>query len=359
MRTTLHTVSIIAAIVTILIGILVIIGWFTNSDFLRILANRAFFVFLTAVFVLPVFILLSIRNDISVRKKTEVQLRENGEQIQTIFNPAPDTVIVRVEEKTREIIQSEKKFRKLIETSTDIISLTDENFKTIYRSSSAVRVTGWTNEEREKLGVTKLFHPDDLAKVQMAMKEILKTPDKPLHVRYRHLHKDGHYIWLDGMMTNMLNDETIKAILFNLRDITENKNAEESLRKTIKEISDYKYALDESSIVAITDQKGIITYVNDNFCKISKYNREELIGQDHQIINSGYHSKEFIRNLWVTIANGKIWKGELKNKAKDGTVYWVDTTIVPFLNEHGKPYQYVAIRADITERKHVEENIKA
>jgi PAS domain S-box-containing protein len=134
--------------------------------------------------------------------------------------------------------------------------------------------------------------------------------------------------------------------------------SEVKLEQTLKELADIKFALDQSTIIAITDQRGIITYVNDEFCRISKYSRPELLGQDHRIINSGYHPKEFIRDLWTTIASGKVWKGELRNRASDKSIYWVDTTIVPFLNSEAKPYQYVAIRHDITQLKLAQEQIQ-
>lgn len=152
--------------------------------------------------------------------------------------------------------------------------------------------------------------------------------------------------------------EHIDILLSSLEEVMDDKELFAQTKKSLTELIDVQFALGVSSIVAITDKSGKIKYVNDKFIEISKYSKEELIGQDHRIINSGYHPKSFFRDLWQTISNGYVWTGEIRNRAKDGSYYWVNTTIVPFLDENDKPYQYLALRNEVTKLKLVEQELK-
>lgn len=200
-------------------------------------------------------------------------------------------------------------------------------------------------------------HREDKEFVKLMCNELLQEK-RDCSYQYRIVLKNGIVKNIMAKCRPELDkDGNLVTVYTMIQDLTIIKRNEIALEKSLKNVIDYKQALDAASIVAITDVKGIIQYVNDNFCKLSKYSREELIGQDHRIVNSGFHSKDFIRNIWRTISNGKIWNGEIKNKAKDGTIYWVNTTIIPFLNENNKPYKYLSIRYDITEQKHAEAEI--
>jgi PAS domain S-box-containing protein len=168
----------------------------------------------------------------------------------------------------------------------------------------------------------------------------------------------GNLKWIRTIGRPEVIDGKCVRIQGSFQDIHQQKTAQLSLESSLKTLKDYQFALDQSAIIAITDKEGIITSVNDNFCKVAKYSREELIGNSHKIINSGYHPPEFFNELWRTISAGFVWRGEIKNKAKDGSFYWVDTTIVPFLDENRKPKQYLAIRFDVTKRKEIEVELK-
>ncbi|MCH6233833.1 PAS domain S-box protein [Cognataquiflexum rubidum] len=169
----------------------------------------------------------------------------------------------------------------------------------------------------------------------------------------------GNLKWVRTIGKPVIENGKCVRIFGSFQDIHQLKEAEIYLKASLNSLESYKLALDQSAIIAFTDANGVIISVNDNFCKTSKYNREEIIGHTHRLINSGFHSKEFFKDLWDTITSGKVWRGEIRNKAKDNSYYWVDTTIVPFIGEDNKPYQYLAIRFDITSRKLAEERVLA
>jgi PAS domain S-box-containing protein len=160
---------------------------------------------------------------------------------------------------------------------------------------------------------------------------------------------DAHALFKNGVF--------VHARLFT-RDISDKKNTETIAQETLASLQFQKYALDRSAIVAATDRDGIIISVNERFCEISQYSAAELIGKTHRVINSGYHPPEFFRDLWAVITSGQVWNGEIKNRAKDGSYYWVATTIVPCLDESGQPFQYLSIRFDVTSRKQAEESVR-
>ena len=252
--------------------------------------------------------------------------------------------------------QSEAKFRTIFEIATLGIAQVDPtNGRVILVNSYYESITGYSADELLKMNFLELTHPDDREKDWELFSKAARGEEEYKNEK-RYIKKDGTIVWVRIHLAFIRDDKgkPIRTVAI-CENITERKTAALQLEKSLKALKDYKSALDQSAIVATTDKKGVITSVNSNFCEISKFEKEELIGNTHRLVNSNHHPKEFFKVLWKTIKSGNIWRAEVKNKAKDGTYYWVDTTIVPFLDQENKPFQYLAIRFDITERKKAEQ----
>ncbi len=250
-------------------------------------------------------------------------------------------------------------FRTIVEAMPTAIVLTNSGGEIVLVNAGAERLFGYEREElpgkRIEVLVPERFravHTSDRASYVRDPEARPMGHGRDLFAR----RKDGSEVPVE-IGLNPINTPDGMLTLSVVIDIAQRKAAEGRQAATLRELEELRTALDEHASVAITDAQGTIVYANDKFCANSKYSREELLGQDHRIVNSGYHSKAFMRDLWETIRRGQVWKGEIKNRAKDGSYYWADTTIVPFRDADGVPHHYIAIRANITERKQAEAEV--
>jgi PAS domain S-box-containing protein len=208
-----------------------------------------------------------------------------------------------------------------------------------------------------------LVHPDDLQAANERLAAHFDGREDSYVIEVRMMQKNGQYRWVmsAGRVARWSADRKPLRMAGVHIDIDETKRAQVTMSRSrsiaeraVRETQALRAALDEHSLLSIADRSGRILEVNTGFCKISGYAREELLGQDHRILNSGMHPRSFWVEVWKCIASGRAWRGEVCNQRKDGSLYWVDSTIVPHLDEHGKVEKYVSIRFDITARKKAE-----
>lgn len=279
--------------------------------------------------------LLGIARDITDRKQMELSLQESESRNRRILEAFPDLLFW---------LNSEGIFIEYRATEDSSLLIPSSQFlgKNI----------------REVL-------PPELAQITLeSVKKCLATQELQIY-EYSLMIKDNlEYFEARIVFINKKDEVLILARNISDRKLAEmtlkemNETLEIRVKKRTQELQFQQFALDQAAIVVITNAQGMITYVNEKFLEISQYRADELIGKSHRLINSGYHSRGFFKELWSTISQGNVWKGEVKNRAKDGSFYWVDTTIVPFSDETGKPFQYLAIRMDITKRKEAEEALR-
>lgn len=240
----------------------------------------------------------------------------------------------------------EEELYQIHETAPDIICTADFEGRFQRINPAATRLLGYSRDELLELSLDKLIHPDDRASSRQAFEKLL-AGEGVTYFENRYLTAKGAIVHLAWSATAQIDETKIYAVA---KDITEKKKMEIRLIASNKSLQDIKYALDLTTNIIVTDFDGYILEVNDSTCRLSGYSRKELIGAHTRINNSGAHPEEFFEEMWNTIKAGKIWRGEIKNKHKDGSYYWVDTTIVPLSNEDGILTRFMAIRVDITER---------
>jgi PAS domain S-box-containing protein len=265
--------------------------------------------------------------------------------------------------------QNAEQTRILLNTLSDGVFATDEHGRLTFMNAAAEKMLGWKESElREQPFHEKVqfFLPDGVAipfdlspQLEVMQKRVQIDSDGLLSAR------SGDRVPVEYHARPIIIEGKLVGALVSFQDISLRQEAEHNLRiaydrlkETLSELEFQKFALDQHAIVSIADHHGKITYANGKFLEISRYSSAELLGQDHRLLNSSHHPHEFFKEMWQTIGRGQIWRGEIRNRSKNGSFYWVDSTIVPFMNEQGKPVRYVSIRTDITARKEMAQELQ-
>ena len=302
---------------------------------------------------------LAIARDVTARKAAEqavLRLNKDLENRVEERTSQLEASLAQLQSNQEKLRHSEEHFRLLVEGVRDYaIFMLGPDGHIVSWNEGAERIQGYKASEVVGEHFSLFYAEDDVDGGLPGEALRVAAIEGRFQEEGQRVRKDGSHFQADVVIT-ALRDEASELRGFSqvTRDITARKEAEEALRGSLRRMADLKAALDESAIVAITDGQGKITYVNDRFCEISGYYMAELLGQDHRILNSGHHDKEHFEDLWNTIARGEVWRGEIKNQSREGSPYWIDITIVPFLNEAGEPDQYFAICNDITRYKAAE-----
>ncbi len=245
-------------------------------------------------------------------------------------------------------LDSQKRLSFHLEKTPLAAVMWNKNFECLEWNYAAEKIFGFSKDEAIGQNALKLIVPERAQNQVDTVFTSLLEEGNGKHSINKNITKDGRIIICEWFNTLMLDDDgTPYGVASIAQDITEH-------RANVRELGFQKGALDEHAIVSIANVKGDITYVNEKFCDVSQYTRDELMGQNHRMLKSGEQDSEFYADLWRTISGGDVWKGIVGNKRKDGDIYWVNSTIVPFLDENGKPFQYVSIRTDITKDKKIE-----
>ena len=298
------------------------------------------------------FVLAAIR-DVTERKRAEVAIRQLNKNLESRVRERTsqlETTIAELEASRQEMRESEERFRLLVENVSDYaIFMLDPEGRIVSWNEGAERIQGYKAAEVNGKHFSVFYAAEDVERGLPEEELRVAAAESRVQEEGWRVRRDGTPFQAEVVITALRDEaDDLRGFSQVTRDITARKEAEEALRTSLRRMADLKAALDETAMVATTDQHGKITYVNDKFCEISNYYMEELLGQDHRILNSGYHTGEFFADLWGTISRGEVWRGEIRNQTRNATPYWVDITIVPFLDETGEPDQYFAICNDIT-----------